>query len=542
MTTEPRRKLRIGLLQDSVYANRYLHDLVTWAAKQEDLEIRHLFVHEAPEEARVGTVGRALLRGIRLLEQPLLRLYPGSLYREHMKQLRIDPLMEQTLHLRPFRSSSGYQWPAEEAARVRSMGCDVLILSGGAVPEGKILEAAPFGTLSLSYGDTGVSQGDPAAFWECYLGRPATGFVIQRLTTQGREVLLRGSYETKWFYLLNQAALFSKSNVHLKDLLKKLARERRLPPAEPPLSRSAELASPPSGGRCLHYLARLIGRSVRKGLRYFLRLRSRWSVSFSFTDWSRTVLSQATTTPPPPGRFLADPFVWQHQGKTYCLVEDYSYRDRIARISALEVGREGATAPVMVLAEPFHLSFPYLFQLDGTTYMCPESSASGQIRLYRSVEFPYRWEFVKAIMTGVSAYDSMLFQHGDRWWMLTNLDRSGEGGFVTELYLYWADSPLSESWQPHPSNPLKIDALGGRNAGLLRDGERLFRAGQVHGFDRYGVAIRLYEIDSLSPEHYAEHLVAEIQPDFQDGIERIHHMSSSHGVTAVDVARREFVW
>jgi hypothetical protein len=95
-------------------------------------------------------MGKALLRGIRLLEQPLLRLYQGSRSREDIKQLRIDPLMEQTLHLRPFRSSSGYQWPAEEAARVRSMGCDVLILSGGAVPEGEILEAAPFGILSLA--------------------------------------------------------------------------------------------------------------------------------------------------------------------------------------------------------------------------------------------------------------------------------------------------------------------------------------------------------------------------------------------------------
>jgi hypothetical protein len=542
-----RRKLRIGLLQDSPYANRYLRDLVTWAQDQDDLEISSLIIHAPSEEPSPSRQRRKVARGVfkcvELLEQAILRRYEGGKYRDHTRQYRIDHLIHHTLHIHPSLSGFEYRFSAEEIAKVRATECDVLIRAGTGILRGEILEASPFGILSLYHGDSRVHRGGPAGFWESYLEWPATGFVIQRLRDDldCGEVLVRGSYATRWFFLFNQASLFTKSSVHLKDLLKKLARERTLPSAEEPLPYSAKLLGSPSVGVCLRYLAKVLTRVVRRGFFSVIRYRQRWSVSFGYTEWKRAVLWRARTPPPPRGRFLADPFVWRHEGKTFCFVEDYPYRDGIGRISAFQIDEHGCTAPEPVLVEPFHLSFPFLFEFDGTTYMCPECSASGQIRLYRPSAFPYHWEFVKAIMVDVSAADTMLFEREDRWWMLTNLDRAGDGDF-SELYLFSAASPLSESWVAHPANPLKIDPEGGRNAGLLRDGNRLFRAGQVQGFDRYGAGIRLYEISMLSPEHYREQLVGAIQPGFRERLLGTHHLSSTDGVTAVDSVRREFVW
>jgi hypothetical protein len=553
-----RRKLRIGLLQDGSHANRYVRDLVTWANGQEDLEISYLIIHAPPEETRLGAWRRqfiqhrfvALRRGvfkcIRLLEQGVLRVYHGGKYRDHTRQYQIGHLIEHTLHINPNVSKSGlvYRFSSEEIAKVRAADCDVLIRGGKGILRGEILETTPFGILSFHHGDNRVNRGGPAGFWESYLGWPATGFVIQRLTAEldGGEVLVRGSYATKWFFLFNQAALFTKSNVHVKDLLKRLARERTLPPAEEASLYSARPFRSPSVNVCVRYLAKVTTRAIRRGIFSAFRYRERWSVSFGFTEWKRAVLWRAWTPAPPAGRFLADPFVWRHEGKTFCFVEDYSFRDRIGRISAFHIDKHACTTPEPVLVEPFHLSFPYLFEFNGTTYMCPECSASRQIRLYRPSAFPYNWEFVKAIMTDVTAVDTMLFERGGRWWMLTNLDRAGEEEDFSELYLFSAASPLSESWVAHPANPLKIDPEGGRNAGLLRDGNRLYRAGQVQGFDRYGVGIRLYEISSLSPEHYREHLIAVIQPGFRERLLGTHHVSSTDGVTVVDSVRREFVW
>jgi hypothetical protein len=549
-------KLRIGLLQDGEYADRYMVDLITWAKDQDDLEITHLIIHAVPGETKLGKLRRkltqhklvairkALFKAIRRLESTLLRFYYGGRYRDHTAQHRIVDLIPNTIRINPTISKSGfvYRFADEEIAKVRATGCDVLVRGGAGILRGDILNIG-FGVLSFHHGDNRVNRGGPAGFWEAFLGWPATGFVIQRLTPEldAGEVLVRGWYATRWFFLLNQAALFSKANVHFKELLKKLARDRALPPAEDQLPYSAPLYRSPSVLTSIRYLARVAGRSLRKAVYALFRIRYRWSVSFAFSDWRRTVLWRTRNIPTPSGRFLADPFVWQHQGKTFCLVEDYSFRTKIGGISAVELTKDGSTEPRLVLSEPFHLSFPYLFEYNGTTYMCPECSGSGQIRLYRSVRFPDQWEFVKSLMTGLSAADSMIFQRGSRWWMLTTIDRSGEGDLWSELYLFSADSPLSDNWVPHPKNPLKIDPMGGRSAGLLRDGDRLFRAAQIHNFDQYGAGVRLYQITSITLTDYEEQLIGEIKPAFRGSPLGTHHISSANGVTVVDAARREFV-
>jgi hypothetical protein len=535
-----------------------MRDLITWAGQQDDLEITHLFIHAVPDETgagrwrrklaqhKLGSFRKAALKTIRLLEAQALKVYYGGRFRDHIRQGRIDDLIPNSVAIRPTISPSGlvYRFSEEEVAKVRAAKCDVLIRGGSGIIRGEILEVAPFGVLSYHHGDNRVNRGGPAAFWESYLGWPATGFVIQRLTAEldGGDVLVRGSYATKWFFLLNQASLFTRANVHLKNLLKLVARDRRLPPVEEPTPYSARLFRTPSVGNCLDYAGRVVWRAVQKGLFSVFRYRYRWSVSFVFSEWRRAVLWKAKTPVPPAGRFLADPFVWQYQGKTFCLAEDYTWRGRIGRISAMEIDKQKSSPPEVVLTEPFHLSFPYMFEFAGEIYMCPECSASGQIRLYRAKAFPRQWEFVKAIMSDVSAADTMLFERDGRWWMLTNIDPTRQGDFGAELYLFSADSPLSESWVPHPANPLKIDPDGGRNAGLLRDGDRLFRAGQVQGFDQYGRGVRLFEITALSSREYQERPVAEIQPGFRERLQGTHHIASRNGVTALDSARREFVW
>jgi hypothetical protein len=546
-----RSKLRIGLLHDSAHTNQYMRDLITWAGQQDDLEISHLIIYALPEGTRLSKwrpIRQGVLKAIQLLEQAALGAFYGDRYRDHSRQFRIDHLVAHTVHIGPTISSSGlaYRFSTDDVAKVRAADCDVLIHAGNGILRGEILEASTFGVLSCHHEDSGVKRGGPPGFWESYLGWPGTGFIIQRLTGNpgSGDVLARGSFETRWLFLLNQADLFGKSSFHFKDLLSKLARDRTPPRAKGSFPSSGRLFRSPSIASCLGYMAKVVarfaGRAFRKAAYVLFRYQDRWYVSISLTGWRDAALSRAATPEPPAGRFWADPFVWRHDGKTFCLFEDYAFRERIGRISAFQIDEQGITQPESVLVEPFHLSFPYLFEFNGTIYMCPECSASRQIRLYRSTEFPRKWELVKTLMTDVSAVDTMLFEKGDRWWMLTNLDLPGRGGFHSALYLFSATSPLSESWVPHPANPLKIDPAGARNAGLLRDGPKLYRAGQVQGFERYGVGTRIYEICSLSLEEYSERLITEIHPDFRPGLVGTHHISSTGGVTVVDSYRREF--
>lgn len=53
---------------------------------------------------------------------------------------------------------------------------------------------------------------------------------------------------------------------------------------------------------------------------------------------------------------------------------------------------DGDTCFKEVLNENFHLSYPNVFEYDGSIYMLPETFESNQLRLYKCVSFPYKWE------------------------------------------------------------------------------------------------------------------------------------------------------
>jgi hypothetical protein len=134
----------------------------------------------------------------------------------------------------------------------------------------------------------------------------------------------------------------------------------------------------------------------------------------------------------------------------------------------------------------------------------------------------------------------MFFEHGGKWWMLTNIDRSGLNDHCFELCLFHASSPFDEDWIPHPQNPLRIDPDGGRNAGLILEDNRIFRAAQRQGFDQYGQGLALYEIVELNDEVYVERRVAEIDCSYRSGLLGSHHVSTTGKITVFDHVGRAF--
>jgi hypothetical protein len=139
-------------------------------------------------------------------------------------------------------------------------------------------------------------------------------------------------------------------------------------------------------------------------------------------------------------------------------------------------------------------------------------------------------------MEDVSAADTMLFEDGGRWWMLTNIDKSNIGDHCSELYVFFSDSPLSREWTPHPANPIYIDAAIARNGGLIHDRGSRFRVAQRQGFDAYGKGFSIMQIEKLTPTEYRERCVAAIEPNFKRGLNGTHHMSTTGNATVIDHA------
>ena len=155
----------------------------------------------------------------------------------------------------------------------------------------------------------------------------------------------------------------------------------------------------------------------------------------------------------------------------------------------------------VALRQPMHLSYPYVFDFDGATWMIPECATSQSVPLLRATDFPLRWERVGSLVEGRYFKDSSVFRWADRWWLLTESSMRYDD---SELRLFHSDC-LTGTWHEHPASPLPVPAGGARPAGrpLVTD-EGPIRFAQDSA-STYGRRVMAYAIDELTPTTYAEH-------------------------------------
>ncbi|TFW34380.1 glucosamine inositolphosphorylceramide transferase family protein [Massilia horti] len=527
-------KLKIGLLLDNIEIDKYALDLLNWAVRQDGLEVTTVLVrHRAalPPAPRATTLPELLFKIVLAIEGMLIRLFRA--HRAHLLAYRLADAAPGCALVR---------LPLDEHAGVPALGLDLLVYGGTGAPPAGLAGMARLGIVALDYHGQRASRAAPPGFWEAYSKASKTEFEIRHTApgSASSRVLAAGSFSTKFFFLLNQAHLYSKAGAQLKGLLKTIAATRCLPLEDRSRPYSGPYRLAPRWHQSLAYLGKLGARLAAKAFYRAFNFHEKWGISCVYADWKNAALWNSTRISAPRGHFWADPFLCTHNGKTYCFVEDYVYKSKRGHISVLEITDQGAQPLGDCIREPFHLSFPFLFRYKGELYMCPESSAARQIRIYRCKAFPLEWELCAVAMDNISAADSMLFEHGGRWWLLTNLDRSGLNDHCSELHLFHADSPFAAHWRAHPQNPLRVDAEGGRNAGLIVEDQRLVRAAQRQGFDQYGEGLNLYEIVELNEQRYVERLVFELGCTFRDGLLGSHHMSTTGRITVVDHLDRCF--
>jgi hypothetical protein len=221
---------------------------------------------------------------------------------------------------------------------------------------------------------------------------------------------------------------------------------------------------------------------------------------------------------------IADPFLFKLKNNFFCFVERFDFSVKKGTIDAYQIVGNNFVHLGPVLEEPFHLSFPFLFEYNSDVYMCPESSESGSIRIYKATNFPLKWRFHKILSTPKIGVDPLIFKHGNLWWLFLNTDITSTGNFSNELSIYYSHSPLSACWKSHKLNPIFIDSEKSRNGGLLSIGKQKFRVGQTQSYDLYGSAISLYKIKKLNRFNYEELKIASLKPSNKN-IKGVHHFS-----------------
>jgi hypothetical protein len=238
---------------------------------------------------------------------------------------------------------------------------------------------------------------------------------------------------------------------------------------------------------------------------------------------------------PPRDRYFADPHVIRRNDAYYVFLEEYSYEKAKGHISVIRIDADGRYGEaIKVLERPYHLSYPFVFEHAGELYMVPESMTNRAVELYRCVEFPTRWEFVRNLLQDVWAVDSTLLYHAGKWWLFANLLENAGGSTSEELFVFYTDCFLSGAWTAHPLNPVVSDVTRARPAGAIQQrGGKLYRPSQDCSV-RYGYAIRINEIAALSTEEYAEREVESIEPDWGNNLLGTHTLAYADGLTVVD--------
>lgn len=203
-----------------------------------------------------------------------------------------------------------------------------------------------------------------------------------------------------------------------------------------------------------------------------------------------------------PALFVADPFMLKVEDVWYMFFELLNGKTQKGEIG-LAKSKNGFrwVYQKVVLSEPFHLSYPYVFQWESEYYMIPESRRDLSIRLYRAKEFPVEWEFVGTLLSGQRFGDSSIIYHDEKWWLFTETNPDSK---CDTLRLFYAES-LMGSWTEHPCSP------------VVRNNPHIARpAGRVISYDgkivrfaqdcspTYGTQVRAFVVTELGEKVYGE--------------------------------------
>ena len=241
---------------------------------------------------------------------------------------------------------------------------------------------------------------------------------------------------------------------------------------------------------------------------------------------------------PPDSCFWADPFVITEDDRHYVFFEELPFATERGHLSCMEVFSDGShTEPKIILKKPYHLSYPNVFCFESQYYMIPESGDAGVIELYRCAEFPYQWDHQCNLMEGLHAYDSTVVNHEGAWWLFACVAAEKGMSGCEELHIFYADSPLSQSWKAHSLNPIMSDASRARPAGQFFESEgKLYRPSQDCA-GSYGAGLNLNQVITLNKNSYKEELVHCSRPTWDPKLTALHTLNFNQYVSVADAMR-----
>lgn len=437
----------------------------------------------------------------------------------------------------------------EDAKLIRGFNLDVIIKLSSGNFRGEILKSSRYGLWSFSIDPLESNFGLGSGYYEVVTRNPVSSVSLLIMNEKGEEgVPIHVSHESTCSYsvyrninkLCWRASLFIPRVLfgiykYGSNYLEKL-KERSLENGGPESSIHEDNKPGPRRPRPFRAAGMLASKLVKKAI--FTDPFS-WVLLINISTDRRqpdSSYKNYQVIRPSKDKFWADPFVVSLDDRHLVFVEEFIYSQNRAHLSVLELDEKGnLLGSSKIIEKPYHMSYPHVFEVEGSYYMIPETSENQTIDLYKAIEFPYKWTFVKHLMDKIKAVDSTLFWYENKWWLFTLVEKIAfASDNSSELFLFYSDDFLSDNWKSHPLNPVVSDVRKARPAGNIYINNGIIYRPSQDCSGRYGEALNINEISVITETDYRETELIKTYPNWDKSLKGIHTLNFNSNFSVVD--------
>lgn len=233
--------------------------------------------------------------------------------------------------------------------------------------------------------------------------------------------------------------------------------------------------------------------------------------------------------------FQADPFILSaRDGNVDIMYEDFSMTSNYGNISLMTLDRELNFVRSKVLLDTnSHLSFPFIYNEGGRTFVFPESTRNKKLSCYLYDEDKQVLNYLTDILD-MPLYDPAILRYNGKYWLFGTIF---ENRSDYRLHIFHSDSLLG-MYTPLKNNPVKRGLNGNRAAGNFINVDGAIYRPTQNCARRYGESITINRVRYLSETIYSEEPYMTIRINernkLENNIHTIHTINSFNNMIVVD--------
>ncbi|MDN5203136.1 hypothetical protein QQ008_17230 [Fulvivirgaceae bacterium BMA10] len=526
-------KVSVGLLMDSFAVPAWVFLMLEKIRDSDHSSISLIVLNEQKHTKSTNLSDSFLMKIYRKLERLKVGKIPN-----HLSIKNAENLLGQipSLKINAAGNKKQTSLSAEDIQKIKAYNIDVFIQVGFS-SIGREFPTTKFGIWALQHGVATANGFNFPGFWEVLKGHPffTSRLVNLRSENDQSEILYTSNSLVNIFSIYQTASIACwKSASFIPRKLKGIAEGKINDVKDVKTEFDNRIYKEPNQIDLVRLIIDFSFKFIKeKIVNRFIR--QQWTLLYKINNQSGAPENYKIITPPK-NRFWADPFILERNNQYYVFIEESKMgSEKKGYLSYLTFDKQGNhSKPQKIIEQPYHMSYPFLLEWQNELYMIPESNKDKNIQLYKCKQFPNEWEFQYNLMEDLEAVDTTLFFHNNLWWMFTNIKENEGGSLWDELFLFYADNPLSKNWIPHPQNPIVSDVTRSRPAGEIfnRDG-KIIRPAQNCSF-RYGYGLKFLEITKLSTSEYEEREISSIEPDWNPSINAVHTFNRAGDFSIMD--------